>query len=127
MNEQVQEQLPGSPLDQFKLGLAVALVIGGIVAYYYFSERADWQRWLAMVAGLVLGIMVFFWSVVGHRFWNFVLDSRIELRKVVWPNRQETMQTTLVIMAFVAVAGAFFWGLDVLLTYLTNKLTGTGA
>jgi preprotein translocase subunit SecE len=126
MNEQVQVQHPDGPLDTLKLIAAVALVIAGIAAFYVMGERADWQRWLAMVAGLVLGILVFVTSGVGRRFWAFVLDSRIELRKVVWPSRQETMQTTLVVMAFVAIAGMFFWGLDVLLTWLTNKLTGSG-
>ena len=126
MNEQVQVQQPDGPLDTLKLVAAVALVIAGIAAFYVMGERADWQRWLAMVAGLALGILVFVTSGVGRRFWAFVLDSRIELRKVVWPSRQETMQTTLVVMAFVAIAGMFFWGLDVLLTWLTNKLTGSG-
>ena len=126
MNEQVQVQHPDGPLDTLKLIAAVALVIAGIAAFYVMGERADWQRWLAMVAGLALGILVFVTSGVGRRFWAFVLDSRIELRKVVWPSRQETMQTTLVVMAFVAIAGMFFWGLDVLLTWLTNKLTGSG-
>jgi preprotein translocase subunit SecE len=126
MNEQVQIQQPDGPLDTIKLVAAVALVIAGIAAFYAMGERADWQRWLAMVAGLVLGILVFVTSGQGRRFWAFVLDSRIELRKVVWPSRQETMQTTLVVMAFVAIAGMFFWGLDVLLTWLTNKLTGSG-
>ncbi len=126
MNEQVQVQHSGGPLDTLKLIAAVVLVIAGIVAFYVMGERADWQRWLAMVAGLVLGVAVFLVSGVGRRFWAFVLDSRIELRKVVWPSRQETMQTTLVVIVFVAIAGMFFWGLDVLLTWLTNKLTGTG-
>jgi preprotein translocase subunit SecE len=127
MNEQVQEQHADGPLDTVKLVAAVALVIAGIAAFYVMGEQTpEWQRWLAMVAGLVLGIVVFLTAGVGRRFWVFVLDSRIELRKVVWPSRQETMQTTLVVMLFVAIAGVFFWGLDVLLTWLTTLLTGTG-
>jgi preprotein translocase subunit SecE len=126
MNEQVQAQYSDSPLDKAKVAAAVALVIAGIAAYYVMGEQASWQRWLSMVAGLALGVVVFLTSGIGRRFWAFVLDSRIELRKVVWPSRQETLQTTLVVMAFVAIAGMFFWGLDVLLTWLTNLLTGTG-
>ena len=126
MNEQVQEQSSNSALDTLKLIVAVALVIAGIVVYYVQSERVDWQRWLMMVGGLLLGIAVFFSSVVGRRFWTFVLDSRIELRKVVWPDRQETLRMTLVVIVFVSIAGAFFWLLDVLLAYLTGQLTGTG-
>jgi preprotein translocase subunit SecE len=126
MNEQVQDQSSNSALDTIKLVLAVALLIAGIVAYYFYGDNAGWQRWSMMLGGLVLGVVVFFTSDTGRRFWTFVLESRIELRKVVWPERQETLRMTMVVIAFVSVAGLFFWLLDVLLAYLTGKLTGTG-
>jgi preprotein translocase subunit SecE len=126
MNEQVQDQSSNSALDTVKLVLAVALVVAGIVAYYFYGDNAGWQRWLMMLGGLLLGFVVFFTSDTGRRFWTFVLESRIELRKVVWPERQETLRMTMVVIAFVSVAGLFFWLLDVLLAYLTGKLTGTG-
>ena len=126
MNEQTQEQLPDSPVEKLKVAAAIALVIAGSAAYYVLSDRSDWQRWLAMVAGLVLGALVFVASSIGRRFWNFVLDSRIELRKVVWPSRQETMQTTAVVFGFVVIAGLFFWLLDLILTWATDYLTGRG-
>ena len=56
--------------------------------------------------------MLFVWSQYGRNFWQFVLDSRVELRKIVWPTRQETGMTTLVVFVFVVVAGLFFWLLD---------------
>ena len=126
MNEQVQNQQIDGPVEKLKWTLAIALVIAGIVLYYYWSERSGAQRWGAMVGGLVLGIGAFAMSNVGRRFWSFVLDSRIELRKVVWPDRQETMTTTAIVFGFVAIAGVFFWLLDLLLTYATNYLTGQG-
>jgi preprotein translocase subunit SecE len=126
MNEQIQEQLPDGPVEKLKVGAAIALVIAGIAAYYLFGEQSEWQRWLAMVAGLVLAALVFLTSAVGRRFWSFVLDSRIELRKVVWPTRQETMQTTAVVFGFVVIAGLFFWLLDLVLTWATDYLTGQG-
>jgi preprotein translocase subunit SecE len=127
MNEQVQDQSPDGLVEKMKWTLAIALVIAGIVLYYYWSERNGAQRWGAMLGGLVLGIGAFGMSNAGRRFWAFVLDSRIELRKVVWPTRQETLQTTLIVFVFVAVAAFFFWLLDLLLTYATDYLTGQGS
>ena len=65
-------------------------------------------------------------SSYGRDFWQFVLASRVELRKVVWPNRQETLQTTLVVLVFVLVSGLFFWLLDMVLAWITKQLTGQG-
>jgi preprotein translocase subunit SecE len=65
-------------------------------------------------------------SEKGRALWEFVSDSRIELRKVVWPTRQETLQTTLVVAVAVLVMGIFFWILDWLLGALTRALTGQG-
>jgi preprotein translocase subunit SecE len=55
-----------------------------------------------------------------------MMDSRIELRKVVWPSRQETMQTTIMVFVFIAIAGLFFWLLDFVLAWATKLLTGQG-
>jgi preprotein translocase subunit SecE len=65
-------------------------------------------------------------SGVGRELWRFIQGSRIELRKVVWPNRQETGQTTLVIIFFVIIMGIFFWLLDMLLAWAARMLTGQG-
>src|SRR5262249_38093150 len=115
MTEQIQTDAGTS--DKAKLTAAILLVLGGVVGYYVLSAQPSWQRWLAVAAGLALGLVVFMWSRYGRGFWQFVLDSRIELRKIVWPNRQETLQTTLVVFAFVAVAGLFFWIVDLVLAW----------
>ncbi len=78
------------------------------------------------MAGVVLAAAVFGSSARGHAVWQFMLDSRQELRKVVWPTRQETTQTTLVVFVFVVVVGFFFWGLDLFLSWATRFLTGHG-
>jgi preprotein translocase subunit SecE len=126
MNEQIQTHPVDGPVEKLRWAAAIALVIAGIVMYYVWSDRGVALRWAAMAAGLALGIGVFALSNAGRRFWAFVLDSRIELRKVVWPERQEAMTTTAVVFGFVAVAGLFFWLLDLLLTWATNYLTGQG-
>ena len=112
--------------DKAKAAAALLLVVGGIAAYYVLATQPPWERWIAVVAGLVLAVAVLAWSQYGRGFWQFMLDSRVELRKVVWPTRQETGMTTLVVFGFVVVAGLFFWTLDLLLAWATKALSGQG-
>jgi preprotein translocase subunit SecE len=112
--------------DKAKLVIAVVLILAGIAGYYALDAQPTWMRWLSVVGGLVLGAVTFAWSKHGSDLWQFVLDSRIELRKIVWPNRQETGMTTLVVFGFVIVAGLFFWVLDLVLAWATRALTGQG-
>ncbi len=81
MNEQTTVQ-DASVADKAKITVTILLVIGGIAAYYLLSAQPAWERWVAFVGGIVLGIAVFASSKQGREFWQFMLDSRIELRKV---------------------------------------------
>ena len=112
--------------DKAKLAASILLVLGGVAGYYVLAAQPAWERWLAVAGGLALAIVIFVWSQYGRNFWQFVLDSRIELRKIVWPSRQETGMTTLVVFAFVIIAGLFFWLLDLGLAWVTKTLTGQG-
>jgi len=69
---------------------------------------------------------VFAVSSQNRRSWQFALDSRVELRKVVWPSREETLKTTAVVFLFIVAAGLFFWVLDLVLAWATRLLTGQG-
>ncbi len=127
MNEQAQDQNAGSEIAGIMtVALAIALLIAGIAAFYLLDTRPDWQRWGSTGVGVVAAIAVFALSPMGRRFWQFILDSRVELRKVVWPSRQETLQTTAVVFGFIVIAGLFFWILDLLLAWATRLLTGQG-
>ena len=125
MNEQIHDQGSGRG-DGLLLWLAIALVVAGVVAYYVLGAQPLWMRWLAVAAGAALGVAVFAWSSGGRNFWQFVTDSRSELRKVVWPARQETLMTTAVVFGFAIIAGLFFWLLDLFLAWATKHLTGQG-
>ena len=83
-------------------------------------------RLLMVLAGVALGAALLFWSTQGQVLWQFVQGSRIELRKMVWPTRQETLQTTLVVAVFVLLLGVFFWLVDMLLAWAMRHLTGQG-
>ena len=115
-----------SVTDKAKASLAVLLVIGGIVAFYVLSALPAWQRWLIVVGSLALAAGALAWSAYGRSLWQFALDSRVELRKIVWPNREETLRTTAIVFVFVGVAGVFFWLVDLALAAATRFLSGQG-
>jgi preprotein translocase subunit SecE len=112
--------------DTVKLVVAILLVIGGVAGYYVLGAQAVWMRWLAVAAGLILAGVVVAFSRYGTALKQFWADSRVELRKIVWPTRQETGVTTLVVMVFLVIAGLFFWGVDLVLAWATRALTGQG-
>ena len=127
MNEQAHDQNAGGEIaGLITVALAIALLIAGIASFYLLDTRPDWQRWGSTGVGVVAAVAVFALSPLGRRFWQFILDSRVELRKVVWPSRQETLQTTAVVFGFICVAAIFFWILDLLLAWATRLLTGQG-
>jgi preprotein translocase subunit SecE len=125
MTEQVQRSV--TVLDTAKL-VAGAVVLGaGIAAFYLLPDLPIWLRWIIVLAALGLGTLVGLQSAPGRTFWEFVQSSRIELRKVVWPDRQETVQVTIVVFVMIIVLSLFFWGLDSLLGVITRWLaTGGG-
>ncbi len=126
MTDAVPQQGAGGGADTAKLVAVVVLVLAGIVAFYVLRAQADWVRWLAVVAGIALAALLYSTTASGKGVWQFVLESRQELRKVVWPSRQETGVTTLAVFMFVILAGVFFWALDVFLSWATRYLTGQG-
>jgi preprotein translocase subunit SecE len=116
-----------SALDTVKLVAAVAILVGGIAGFYLLTSYPLAVRWVIVLAALGAGVLVALQSVQGRDFWQFVQGSRVELRKVVWPTRQETLQTTLVVVVAILVMGIFFWVLDWILGAVTAALTSRGA
>ncbi|MBT8144531.1 MAG: preprotein translocase subunit SecE [Gammaproteobacteria bacterium] len=125
MNTKTEQEV--SVVDKTLLALAGLILIGGIFGYYFYAgELAQVYRVGGVILTTVLAIIVGMQSLPGKRFWKFAQSSRIELRKVVWPSRQQALQTTLAVFVFVIIMGVFFWLLDMGLLWLTQALTGRG-
>ena len=116
----------GDTLDTIKLLLAAAVVVAGVVGFYYFGDQPTVVRALAVLVSLALAAFIALQATQGKDFWRFVQSSRVEMRKVVWPTRQETLTTTGAVMLFAAVLGVFFWLLDMVLLWVTRLATGFG-
>lgn len=113
--------------DRIKLIVALLLMGGGIVAFYIYSEVALLYRVLGLLGVAAVSIAVVLTSEIGKQSWGFLKDARTEVRKVVWPTRKETSQTTLLILAGVVIVGIFLWLLDMGLLALVQTVTGQGS
>ena len=124
MSAQTETKESGA-LDTVKLLIAAAALVGGLYAYYYYeNEFAQAIRVLMVLGGTAAGIGIAMTSTQGQRLWHFIQGSRVELRKVVWPTKQETTQTAIAVFVFTMVMMLFFWALDSGLLWLTQTLVG---
>ena len=119
-----QTDTGASALDKVKFLLAIAVLISGIGAYYYYPDMPVVIRAGGVLTSVVIAIVIVMQTAMGRNAWQFIQGSRVELRKVVWPSRQDTTQTTLAVIVFVIIMGVFFWGLDMGLLWVTQTLTG---
>jgi preprotein translocase subunit SecE len=131
MNTQTE---PATPVaDIVKQAFSVVLVVAGVAAFYYFStDHTNFKevRLLYRVLGLVVVVLMAMGMMlttdVGRSVWSFVLESKQEVRKVVWPTREETMRTTLLVFAMVSIVSLILWLLDMFLFWGVRLLTGQG-
>ena len=114
-------------MDIVLLALASLVVLASLVAYYYFESTPVVFRALGILASLGVAAALVYRTQLGQFLWEFIQGSRGEIRKIVWPTRQETTQTTLAVFLFVLVMGIFFWSLDFLLLWITRSITGQGS
>jgi preprotein translocase subunit SecE len=112
--------------DAAKLVFAVAILLAAVLGFYYFENAPLALRSLGVLVALGLAALVALQSAQGQSIWKFIQAARVELRKIVWPTREETIQTTIAVLVFALIGGTFFWLLDVLLLWLTSKITGQG-
>ncbi len=118
------EEVVTSKLDTFKLLLAITVLIFGIVGFYYYEAESQLYRVLGVVFAVMVAIAISSTTRLGQGLIGFGREARMEVRKVVWPTRQETVQTTFMVIVAVIIIGIFLWLIDMLLAQAIQLITG---
>jgi preprotein translocase subunit SecE len=113
-------------VNKVKLGLVFLFSVTGIVGFTYLSESAMVVRVLSVLVGLLLAAFVARFTTQGQDFFAFCKESSIETKKVVWPNRKETLQTSAMVFAFVVTMALFLWLIDAALMGIIRLLMDQG-
>lgn len=122
MNAKTETQSGG--LDALKWLLVVVLIAAGIGGNVYFADQSLLYRVLGLVVLALIAAFIAIQTTQGAAFWLLAKEARTEIRKVVWPTRQEATQTTLIVVAFVVLMALILWGLDTLLGWLVSLAIG---
>ncbi|MGI9228807.1 MAG: preprotein translocase subunit SecE [Gammaproteobacteria bacterium] len=117
-------EIAGSSLDVVKIIIAVAIIIAAVVLYYTYEEHSQLLRVAGLLFAVGVSAGIFLLTEQGRVFREFFNSAQIEIRKVVWPTRQETVQTTRLVILTVIVAALFFWGLDWILGKFIRLVIG---
>ena len=109
-------------MDKVKLAIAILLVVGGIVGFYWFGDQALLYRVLGLLAVIGVAVAIAATTEMGKRIVAFGRSASMEMRKTVWPTRKETTQTTLIVVVFVTVLGILIWIIDSVLRLIVTRL-----
>jgi len=113
--------------DRIKIAVAALLAVGGLVAFYWLVDRQPLVVRIAALLGAVAAAVLLMWfTEPGKTFFAFSRESWEEAKRVVWPTRKETLQTTGIVFVFVFTIALFLWIVDSGLLWITEKLLGTG-
>ena len=124
MNTKVESA--SGKLDFLKLVIAVAILISAMVAFYIYEDQSQLLRVVGLLAAAGVSIAIALQTDQGRNLWAFIQDAQIEVRKVVWPTRQETVNTTLIVIVVVILASLILFGLDWFLGLGIEKILGQG-
>lgn len=118
-----QQTIDGSEQKSGWVSLvAVAIVIAALVLYYTLIDQGYWVRLAALLGGIALAVILMAFSADGKRFIAYSKDSWLEVKKVVWPTRQESIRMTLVVFGFVLIMALFLWLIDKLVEWLVFSI-----
>jgi preprotein translocase subunit SecE len=120
----IKAEAKESRFDALKWLVVVVLVVVGVVANHYFAAQSILYRVVGLLVLAAIAAFVALQTAKGQAFFGLLKDARTEIRKVVWPTRQETTQTTLIVVAVVLVMALLLWGLDSLLGWLVSTIVG---
>ncbi|MFM8443128.1 MAG: preprotein translocase subunit SecE [Methylococcus sp.] len=120
------EDSRASGIDTAKLVVSILVLIGGIAAFYHYGHLGLLYRVLGVLFSIFVSVGLLLTTAMGKEFLGFLVEARTEVRKVVWPTRQETVQSTLVVVALVFLVGLLLWTLDAALYWGISLMTGQG-
>jgi preprotein translocase subunit SecE len=113
--------------ERIKIVVAALIAVGGLAVFYWLVDRQPLVvRLGALLGAFAVAAVVMHFTETGRTFEAFARESWEEAKRVVWPSRKETLQTTGVVFAFVFIMAIFMWGVDALLLLVTQKLLGLG-
>ena len=124
MNAKAEQVGGSSAADIAKFTLAVLVLLGGFVGYYWFNDLASWQRLLILLGSFLLGGAVGYFTRSGHALRDFFSESLFELRKVVWPTRDEALKLTGVVLMVVMIISLVLALFDLIISQLVKLLLG---
>jgi preprotein translocase subunit SecE len=113
-------------VERIKIAVAALVAAGGLFAFYALGDKPVVVRLAVLLGAFALAVVVMWFTLAGRTFAAFARESWEEAKRVVWPSRKETLQTTGVVFVFVFVMAIFLWFVDVGLLWVTQKLLGTG-
>ena len=124
MNSKTETQ-QGS-VDIFKFLVALGVLTISLVGFYYYAEAPKVFRVLGILAGITVSLVIVSQTLKGRQAIDFVREAQVEVRKIVWPTRQETSQTTLFVIIVVIIFAILLWVLDLGLSSCIQGLIGRG-
>lgn len=124
MNSKVEAE--NNRLDGLKWLVVLLLIAIGVGGNMYFAGQSLLYRFIGLLALATLAVFIALQTTKGGEFWRLAKEARTEIRKVVWPTRQETTQTTLIVVGFVLLMALILWGLDTLVGLAASRILGLG-
>jgi preprotein translocase subunit SecE len=117
----------GGKLDTFKLVVALLILIAALVGFYFYADHDLLYRVIGLLAAVGISVAIALQTDKGREIWGYFHDAQIEVRKVVWPTRKETVNTTLLVIGMVIIVAMILWLLDMFLGWSIGALMGNGS
>lgn len=124
MSQNTEKQAGG--MESVKNITALAILVVSLAGYYFYSDVHAVIRVLGLLAGVALAGIVFYQSETGRSWFKYLSNARKEVRQVIWPTRQETLQMSLIVVVAVIVMSIFLWLVDMFFLWAVQLLTGQG-
>ncbi len=125
MNVKAEES--SSSLDTVKWFVSLVVLLAGIFGYYHYESESAALRIVGLLVAVGITVAIAYTTQKGRALWGFAQDARKEVRKVVWPTKQETIQTTIIVLVMVLLVGIALWCIDMFFAWGFTVITGQGA